>query len=162
MSKLSLLTGLVKGQVNDLTKDVFGEPSSSGGKSTDPADLEKARKEGKKKEEAQKAYDEERRKQQDKKEYQREKMRENIRQKYGIEKPKDGKGKSSKKTDQAALEDVKKEYNMSETDFHEFKQKVREDEEDQERKGEKFEKKLERRAQKKELKKNVQDSCKTQ
>ena len=31
-------------------------------------------------------------------------MRENIRQKYGIEKPKDGKGKSSKKTDQAALE----------------------------------------------------------
>ena len=31
-------------------------------------------------------------------------MRENIRQKYGIEKPKDGKGKSSKKADQAALE----------------------------------------------------------
>ena len=55
-------------------------------------------------EEAQKAYEEERRKQQDKKEYQREKMRENIRQKYGIEKPKDGKGKSSKKADQAALE----------------------------------------------------------
>ena len=61
-----------------------------------------------------------------------------------------------------SIQDVKKEYNMSETDFHEFKQKVREDEEDQERKGEKFEKKLERRAQKKELKKNVQDSCKTQ
>ena len=31
-------------------------------------------------------------------------MRENIRQKYGIEKPKDGKGKSSKKADQEALE----------------------------------------------------------
>ena len=60
------------------------------------------------------------------------------------------------------FQDVKKEYNMSETDFREFKQKVREDEEDQERKGQKFEKKLERRAQKKELKKNVQDSCKTQ
>ena len=60
------------------------------------------------------------------------------------------------------FQDVKKEYNMSETDFHEFKQKVREDEEEQERKGQKFEKRLERRAQKKELKKNVQDSCKTQ
>ena len=60
------------------------------------------------------------------------------------------------------LKDVKKEYNMSEADFRDFKQKVREDEEDQERKGEKFEKKLERRAQKKELKKSVQDSCKTQ
>ena len=60
------------------------------------------------------------------------------------------------------LKDVKKEYNMSEADFRDFKQKVREDEEDQERKGEKFEKKLERRAQKTELKKSVQDSCKTQ
>jgi len=163
MSKLSLLTGIVKGQVNDLTNDIFGESSSSGSKPTDPADIEKARKEEKKKEEAQKAYEEERRKQQEKKEYQREKMRDNIRQKYGIEKPKDGKGgRSSKKVDAAALEDVKKEYNMSEADFRDFKQKVREDEEDQERKGEKFEKKLERRAQKKELKKSVQDSCKTQ
>jgi len=163
MSKLSLLTGIAKRQVNDLTNDIFGESGSSGGKSTDPADLEKARKEEKKKEEAQRAYEEERRKQQDKKEYQREKMRENIRQKYGIEKPKDAKGKSSsKKADPSALEDVKKEYNMSETDFAEFKQKVRADEEEQERKGQKFEKKLERRAQKKELKKSVQDSCKTQ
>ena len=35
--------------MNDLTNDIFGESGSSGGKSTDPADLEKARKEEKKK-----------------------------------------------------------------------------------------------------------------
>ena len=43
------IAGIAKRQVNDLTNDIFGESGSSGGKSTDPADLEKARKEEKKK-----------------------------------------------------------------------------------------------------------------
>ena len=43
------IAGIVKGQVNGLTNDIFGESSSSGGKSSDPADLEKSRKEEKKK-----------------------------------------------------------------------------------------------------------------
>ena len=45
----TLLAGIAKRQVNDLTNDIFGESGSSGGKSTAPADLEKARKEEKKK-----------------------------------------------------------------------------------------------------------------
>ena len=49
MGIIICVAGIVKGQVNDLTNDIFGETSSSGSKSSDPADLEKARKEEKKK-----------------------------------------------------------------------------------------------------------------
>ena len=51
---------------------------------------------------------------------------------------------------------------MSEAEFAEFKDKIAADEEERKNTSEKIEEKLERRKAKKELKKNVQDTCKTQ
>lgn len=57
---------------------------------------------------------------------------------------------------------VKRDYNMTEEEFVEFKQKVASDQAEKQRTQVKIEKKLEQRQAKKEIKKNVKDSCKTQ
>ena len=57
---------------------------------------------------------------------------------------------------------VKKDYNMTEEEFREFKEKVKTDQEAKQQTRDKIERKLEKRAAKKELKKNVKDSCKQQ
>ena len=60
------------------------------------------------------------------------------------------------------MQEIKRDYDMSEEEFAEFKDKIAADEEERQNTSEKIEKKLERRKAKKELKQNVKDSCKTQ
>ena len=88
-------------------------------------------------------------------------MRENIRQKYGIEKKTPDSTGAAKK-DLEAIQELKKDYNMTEEEFAEFRAKVVADQEEKARKEEKFDKKLKQRAAKKELKQGVKDSCKQQ
>eukprot|EP00095_Tigriopus_kingsejongensis_P002651 maker-scaffold441_size170131-snap-gene-0.42 protein:Tk02651 transcript:maker-scaffold441_size170131-snap-gene-0.42-mRNA-1 annotation:"Complexin-1" len=136
-------SGLLRNEVNSLKNDIFG--SGEPEKERSEEENVKAKKEEKKREDAQKQFEDEKRKKREQKEYQREKFREGIRQKYGIEKTA-----------------VKKDYNMSEEEFVEFKEKVASDRAEKQRSQVKIEQKLERRKAKKELKSNVKDTCKTQ
>merc|ERR1711915_1053627 len=91
-------------------------------------------------------------------EYQREKKRQEIRDKYGIQKKSE-----SVKDKQKVLNEMKKEYGMSDEDASELQKKMFQDQEDRDRTKAKVDKKMEKRAMKKELKKDLGvDKCKQQ
>merc|ERR1712215_270800 len=103
--------------------------------------------------------EEERKKRHVKEEYQREKVRQEMRDKYGIQKKSTGGGK----TKTAVLEEIKKDYGLTDQDARALQQKVSEDAAQREAAKAKVDKKMETRKMKKEIKKDLGvDKCKQQ
>ena len=135
-------------------------------------------KEEDKRKQAQKAAEEERKKKHVQEEYQREKKRQEIRDKYGIAK----KGNNSKDKNKDLLEEIKKDYGMSDLEARELQRKMNEvlilglgfvnsfivvfftqETEERDATKKKVDKKMETRALKKEMKKDLGvDKCKQQ
>ena len=128
---------------------------------------------------AQKAAEDERKKKHVQEEYQREKKRQEIRDKYGIAK----KGNNSKDKSKDLLEEIKKDYGMSDLEARELQRKMNEvllldlkfviifitiffftqETEERDATKKKVDKKMETRALKKEIKKDLGvDKCKQQ
>ena len=76
-----------------------------------------------KRKKAEKAAEDERRKRHVQDEYQREKKRQEIRDKYGIQKK--GSNGKDKKKDQDLVEEIKKDYGMSDLEARELQQKMK-------------------------------------
>merc|ERR1712050_206299 len=104
---------------------------------------QKELKEEDKRKQAQKAAEDERRKKHVQEEYQREKKRQEIRDKYGIAK----KGNNSKDKGKDMLEEIKKDYGMTDLEARELQRKMNEETEQRDA----TKKKMETRALKKEI-----------
>ena len=93
-------------------------------------------------------------------EYQREKVRQEMRDKYGIQK----KGGASGKKDKAAvLDEIKKDYGMSDMDARALQKKLSDEEAQRDAAKAKVDQKMETRKLKKEIKKDLGvDKCKQQ
>merc|ERR1719376_1485188 len=105
---------------------------------------EKELREEDKRKQAQKDAEEERKKRHIKEEYQREKVRQEMRDKYGIQKKSTGGGK----TKTAVLEEIKKDYGLTDQDARALQQKVSEDAAQREAAKAKVDKKMETRKMK--------------
>merc|ERR1712038_349914 len=146
----SLLSKMVSSKVEGFFK------TDSDDEKTPPT--QKELKEEDKRKQAQKAAEEERKKKHVQEEYQREKKRQEIRDKYGIQKK--GNNTKDKNKDKDLLEEIKKDYGMTDLEARELQRKMKEESEERDAAKQKVDKKMETRALKKEIKKDLGvDKC---
>merc|ERR1711953_1542606 len=148
-----LLSKMVSSKIDGIFK------GDSDDEKTPPTDKELKEEDKRKKE--QKAAEDERKKKHVQEEYQREKKRQEIRDKYGIAKK--GNNSKDKSKDKDLLEEIKKDYGMTDLEARELQRKMNEESEERDATKKKVDKKMENRALKKEIKKDLGvDKCKQQ
>merc|ERR1712062_930612 len=134
-----LLSKMVTSKIDGIFK------TDSDDEKTPPTDKEL--KEEDKRKQAQKTAEDERKKKHVQEEYQREKKRQEIRDKYGIAKKSNS--SSSKDKSKDLLEEIKKDYGMSDLEARELQRKMNEETEERDATKQKVDKKMETGALKK-------------